>query len=108
VNHLYARIPATTSCKAGCNACCGPVPVSPVEARALGISGTMTPTKPNTTTCAFYENGCTVYDDRPFMCRLFGAANDAMLTCPHGVRALMPLSKADASRLTGEYRRGFS
>jgi len=106
IKALHKQIPASTPCKSGCSDCCGPVPVSAHEAEALGVSGSMTPVKPGTMTCAFWDNGCTVYENRPFMCRLFGSCiDDVRLKCPHGSRPLLPLNRNDADRLAGEYMR---
>lgn len=35
-------------------------------------------------TCVFLKNNkCSVYDDRPELCRLFGKSNDEILQCPY-------------------------
>lgn len=101
---IYAKIPQM-KCKEGCSDCCGPVPVTEWEAKRLGISGPLTPTKPGTIECAFVgERGeCTVYDKRPFMCRLFGTAHDPHLTCPHGKCPSKMLSGNEAASLTCKY-----
>ena len=101
---LYNRIPHMT-CKAGCSDCCGPVPVDQWEARRLGISGPTTPVKPGTLTCAFVcdDGGCTVYSKRPYICRLFGSADDPRLSCPHGCTARKPLTVVQADELTKRY-----
>lgn len=112
---IYREIPATSACRAGCTDCCGPVPWSaeefarveadlPPGARPTEVFGIPSVENPATGRCAFASPlGCMVYDRRPFMCRLFGAANQAALTCPHGVRAKRPLSAAQASALTARY-----
>lgn len=116
---LYRRIPTTSPCKPGCGDCCGPVPWTPaewdrvkarvppflaVEPWASFESGQVAYTVQGTTRCPFFVNGCTVYEDRPFMCRLFGTAPDARLTCPHGCKAAKPLTLAEAGRLADLYR----
>ena len=91
---IYRQIPALR-CVAGCGDCCGIVPWSAEEwARVADrapdgvelqdFAGCVIPTLPGSSVCPFFKGGCTVYDDRPFMCRLFGTAPDARLTCPHG------------------------
>ena len=104
--NLYRKIPEF-QCKPGCSDCCGPVPVSEYEAKRLGITGFMTPTKPGTLTCAFVgEDGCcTVYEKRPFLCRLFGSAENNKLRCPHGFGPDKKLSCDQADRLTVEFHR---
>lgn len=55
--------------------------------------------------CPFLTaRGCGVYDRRPFMCRIFGASADPVLTCPEGVCSEKPLSTRATSALTGRYR----
>jgi Fe-S-cluster containining protein len=105
------------ACKPGCGDCCGAVPwsaeewakvkdrvpaVVAVEIMDIGDGGVI-PLRKGTTTCPFFSGGCTVYDDRPFMCRLYGTAPDARLTCPHGCRPKQMISAAKARALTNEY-----
>jgi hypothetical protein len=93
---LYKRIPAFR-CKPGCSACCGPVPFSrtergriPDKRTAVGID------------CPYSgPRGCAIYEKRPFMCRLFGAA--ASLPCPFGCRPDRMLSAEEADDLTRRY-----
>lgn len=101
---IYRQIPSF-KCKPSCTDCCGPVPLSPWEAEQLGIPGQkLTPTKPGTLRCTFAsETGCTVYDKRPMLCRLFGTTDHPLMTCPHGCRPKKLLTKAKASRLTNQH-----
>jgi hypothetical protein len=93
---LYGQIPAFR-CKPGCSACCGPVPFSRAEWQRI----------PDKRTAAGLDcpysgpRGCAIYEKRPFMCRLFGAA--ASLPCPFGYRPDRILSEEEAAELTGRY-----
>ena len=101
---LYREIPAMR-CVEGCHRCCGAAPVSPWEARRLGLAAdaVLTPTHPGTTVCAFLVDGmCSVYARRPFACRLYGTT--PAVPCEAGasppaakavsiVRAADPLSR---------------
>lgn len=53
--------------------------------------------------CPFYEagGGCKVYEERPFMCRLYGTVEN--LRCPHGYgpAKLMPAQRGN--ELVGQY-----
>ena len=83
IRFYRSRIPGF-ACKPGCHDCCGPVTASSEEVQRL-------PRK----TAAEHEHalahldcvylgpqGCTVYAERPLICRLFGTS--ASLPCPHG------------------------
>lgn len=111
----YRKIPSFT-CIKGCGDCCGIVPWAPEEfarvrdrlppgTELLEADGCIHPIRPDSATCPFFDHGCTVYDDRPFMCRLFGTARDWRLTCPHGRQPRKMLTMQKARDLTDRYRR---
>lgn len=113
---LYRDIPKTSPCKAGCRACCGPVPWSDVEFAAVQPdmpaftewlvmpNGTKALMDQTSGMCPFLTpTGCGVYDRRPFMCRIYGASAERILTCPEGVRAARPLSVRQTNTLTDAY-----
>lgn len=115
LQRLYNKIPSFT-CKTGCGECCGIVPWSPEEwskvedrlpsdATANLIAGVVIPMRAGSATCPFFDGGCTVYADRPFMCRIFGTSRDARLTCPKGCQPKHLLTPANARRLTTQYQR---
>ena len=73
VHTLRQQIPSF-ECVPGCHDCCGPVTTSPEEMSRL-------PRKTRVEQDAAMDelncvhlgpNGCTVYDERPLICRLFG------------------------------------
>jgi Fe-S-cluster containining protein len=79
---LYGMVPDCPPCISGCNKCCGPVMMLPVEARRLGLSEPITPTDENMK-CLFSVGGrCSVYDKRPFTCRVFNATPSCPMNCP--------------------------
>ena len=114
---LYREIPQTSPCKAGCGNCCGPVPWSdaefdlvraqvPISAEWIVLpNGTRALMDPTTGMCPFLaaNGGCGVYDRRPFMCRIFAASAETVLTCPHGTAAKRPLSERRTCDLTEKY-----
>ncbi|HAS8538280.1 TPA: hypothetical protein I7730_00510 [Vibrio vulnificus] len=105
---LYGEIPHSEGCHTGCNACCGPVPITPFEAKELGLSEneTTTPFNPITLMCSFSSNdGCKVYDKRPFMCRVFSSSEEPALKCPNGAISKNPLSTKRTQVLTNKYRK---
>jgi hypothetical protein len=54
-------------------------------------------------TCAYAleGTGCAIYDDRPFLCRLFGTVPS--MPCPHGRAPAQMLSLSDERRLVRSY-----
>ena len=90
VREVYAEIPKI-ECKRLCQRYCGVVFGSAVEnvrlSRRIGKSWVETVHKKISDAvdleCIALKNGaCSVYDDRPLMCRLFGVTEK--LRCPHG------------------------
>ena len=83
IRTLRQQIPSF-ECVPGCHDCCGPVTTSPEEMSRL-------PRKTRAEQDAAMDelncvhlgpNGCTVYDERPLICRLFGTTKT--LPCPNG------------------------
>ena len=97
---LYDRIPKGFKCVAGCNLCCGPVPVCSEE---IALVTTEDKKKSdNSKPCVFITpQGCSIYDKRPFMCRIYGCAPE--LQCPYGLRPERMMTSEEASELTDEY-----
>lgn len=113
---LYRDVPAM-SCLPGCTDCCGPVPWSAdewarvaQEPAALSadretMGNAVVPTVPGTLRCPFASaEGCTVYDRRPLVCRMFGVVRDARLTCPHGCGPKRKLSAEQGAALRHRYQ----
>jgi len=98
---LYREIPAF-ECVDGCTACCGPVPFSEIEAERVGLERIEGSTD---LACPFVRDGrCSIYKDRPFMCRLFGTAPQVpQLHCPKGGTCEKPMSERRAGALLNRY-----
>ncbi len=83
LQEMRCKVPMM-ECALGCHDCCGPVPLAPEEASRLPRQLLKRPKK-DLLSCRFLDShGCTVYDERPMMCRLFGASVERMLRCPAG------------------------
>jgi hypothetical protein len=101
IRFFRRQIPAF-ACIPGCHDCCGPVLASSAEMARL-------PQKTPAERAAALANwdcvhlgaqGCTVYDERPLVCRLFGTT--PRLPCPHGrgpAQPVDPLVDAGVDRL---------
>lgn len=68
-------------CISWCNQCChDTVPMSKYELQRIGDAKTYQ----YKGKCRFWSNGCTIYDVRPMMCRLFGLVDSFPgLICPY-------------------------
>jgi hypothetical protein len=74
------------ACIPGCHDCCGPVLASSAEmARLPEVSEAQREKAlPNWDCAHLAEHGCSVYEERPLICRMFGTT--PRLPCPHGKR----------------------
>lgn len=103
IETLYSKIPGF-ACKPGCTDCCGPVPFSKLEwdrVQEKRMGKGMDCPYANT------ASGCDVYDQRPLICRLFGAVEDERLECPHGCGPEVRLSEAEGRILVRAYHEQF-
>jgi Fe-S-cluster containining protein len=89
---VYAKLPKL-NCKGLCQACCGPIGLSPVEHDRMAERGQPLPMLQDFTDGTLFSasarcpqlagNGrCTVYAVRPMVCRLWGVVES--MKCPHG------------------------
>jgi hypothetical protein len=83
LQELYDKIPEPPECLKGCTKCCAPTMLLPAEKKILGTAECITPHDPVTLKCEFIKDGCcSVYDKRPFVCRIFNATPCPPFTCP--------------------------
>ena len=40
-----------------------------------------------------------IYENRPLVCRLFGASEQPIMRCPHGAKADNPLTSQETARM---------
>lgn len=87
---LRANIPAF-ECVKGCHDCCGPVTTSSEEMSRLPVkTDAEHEAALNGFNCVHLgPNGCTVYDERPLICRLFGTT--PRMPCPNDRRPDEPV-----------------
>lgn len=99
LKQLYAEIPQM-QCKPGCTKCCGFIPWSEFEYNQLEQQ------KEIRFLCVYPHKGrCSIYDQRPFICRLFGTIEPPhIMSCPEGCAPAFPLTADQASRLLARYR----
>ncbi len=85
IKQLRAQIPGF-ACVPGCHDCCGPVTASSEEMSRLPVK---TDAEHSVALEAYNcvhlgADGCTVYSERPLICRLFGTTPN--MPCPNGRR----------------------
>ncbi len=85
VLRLREQIPVF-KCVPGCHDCCGPVTTSSEEMSRLPVkSDAAHEAALQEYNCVHLgPKGCTVYEERPLICRLFGTTST--LPCPNGCR----------------------
>lgn len=115
---LYSEIP-TFKCVEGCTACCGPTPSTKEERRAAPLLAHAYSQVENfvnesvlswCSTCPYARpgNGCAIYADRPFLCRLFGTSEDPKLTCTKGCGPEKKFTQRQTDQLMLRYLRLFT
>lgn len=63
-----------------------------------------TPEHIKTLTCPYAVNGrCEIYEQRPLICRLFGAVDAPLMTCPHGCGPVGKLTDEQAGEMMRIY-----
>lgn len=96
---LYATLPKI-ECQRKCNAACGPIGFAPVEIVNIQASGHELPTMVDhlihgpLTCSALKSGGCSIYNQRPGICRLYGLTK--LLRCKHGCEPERWLSEAES------------
>ena len=87
-------------CLPGCSGCCGPISMSEWEAKQIDyieidLEG-------DNIGCPYLkDNRCSIYNDRPIICRLFGTIQ--ILTCPHGCAPEKMLTALEEINLIKEW-----
>jgi uncharacterized protein len=82
VRALYANLPEI-ECKGFCHQSCGPVPATRAEVKAIEDRAGKPFGPRSDGYCSMLDGGrCTVYEDRPLMCRLWGLVEK--MKCPWG------------------------
>jgi Fe-S-cluster containining protein len=109
---VYARIP-DVQCKGLCADSCGPIAMSCDEDRRLQELGVFIPSMVEGVEAidrgedywcpALRDRRCTVYEDRPTICRLWGATTT--MPCPHGCTPGNPMTQEESFELLALSRR---
>lgn len=98
---LYARVPRL-ECRKLCGHACGPIVVPEEEWRRLAAAGGEREGGDGLA-CPYLDRAaglCEVYEARPLICRLWGAADT--LPCPHGCEPERSLGAEETGALLAE------
>lgn len=84
VQDIYAQVP-DLDCQGKCQEVCGVIPIYPAEEKNLQAHGLAVPRFDENLTCTALKNGkCSIYQDRPLICRIWG--NTPKMPCPWGCK----------------------
>lgn len=100
LEEIYRALPEV-HCKGLCQACCGAIGMSEAEATIIYTKHGELPVL-NEETCSMLgtDGRCTIYEDRPLICRAWGAAKS--MPCPHGCGPVDLLSADQMANLIHE------
>jgi hypothetical protein len=95
---IYAAIPQL-DCQGKCQRSCGVIPLFPVEVELLKDKGIPAPRCSTTeVTCSALKEGkCSIYENRPFICRLWG--NVPKMPCLWGCKPNRYLAPQEEKKL---------
>lgn len=100
VRSVWAQVPSP-GCKGLCTGACGPIGMGDAEAAILDQKGIGVDFDPETLVCNQLKFGrCQIYDDRPLVCRLYGAIPDPHMRCPYGCEPTLSAARGRALMLS--------
>lgn len=103
LDQLYAQVP-TIACQGLCHESCGPLVIDPPEReRIIARTGRNIPNLATTCPALTMFGRCSVYADRPLLCRLWGVVES--MPCPWGCRPERTLTDAEGHALLAQARR---
>jgi hypothetical protein len=99
LDELYAQVPTMLDCKGLCHRSCGPAPCSTTERKRIERRAGKPLDVTHDLTCTMLTNvgRCSVYGDRPMICRLWGATEE--MPCPFGCRPARMLTRDESREL---------
>jgi hypothetical protein len=102
LDQVYAQVPAI-QCQGLCSESCGPLIIDqPERARIIARTGRDIPNLQLTCPALTILGRCSVYADRPLLCRLWGVVES--MPCPSGCRPQRYLTDAEGRALLAQAR----
>lgn len=106
LRRIYAKIPGV-KCKGLCTDTCGSIGLSQGEFIHLTKITREKPSVVDFDRCNYLKDErCSVYDDRPSVCRLFGVVD--VMKCPHGCEVERVLAEPEARKIMDEISKLFN
>ena len=97
LRELYSRIP-DMQCIAGCHGCCSRVVFAKSEWEQVPHK------EKDSFLCPYVcDKGCSIFEDRPFVCRILGTADHDLFSCAYGKKPEVSLSLEELKELTRLY-----
>lgn len=106
LEQIWSGIPSV-ECKGLCQESCGPIAMSNLEDSRIRQGGFVIPSMAEALDAlargedyycpALVDGSCAVYDDRPTICRLWGATRS--MPCPHGCTPPDALTQEESHEL---------
>lgn len=91
---VYGALP-TIACRGLCTVYCGPIGMTALERTVIEEkSGHTTDVDEEARCTHLRDDRCSVYSERPVVCRLFGIAEG--MECPHGCKPSRMLTRGQA------------
>lgn len=101
IEEIYRSLPRL-DCKGLCHDSCGPVVATLAEEDRMHAKGIRPPHPRFDLACSKLsaDKRCTIYEDRPLVCRLYGMVTEHdVMSCPYGCVPERPLTVAEMDGL---------
>lgn len=96
LREVWEQVPPV-ACKGLCTHSCSAITMAPAEVAAFDAAGIEIGFDFSTARCDQLRDGrCAIYDDRPLVCRLWGAVPE--MPCEHGCEPTLTTEQANELR----------
>lgn len=110
IRKVWAEVPSI-ECKGLCVASCGPIDecVHPIEKELITLETGVAPNfarNPHEACPMLTSQGlCSIHENRPLICRMFGVASDPIMACPYGCKPKITVTNHEARGLYAKLQR---
>jgi Fe-S-cluster containining protein len=97
LKNQYKKIP-NANCKGLCQSGCTMIGFTKLEGQQMSEAAGRSPFLTDDADCGYLSEGkCSVYDQRPAICRLYGATEK--MPCPHGCKPDRMLAETESEEI---------